>query len=1424
MASANQRTTKEKTAFRTSSGQLFEFNQLPFGLCNAPATFSRLMDRTLTGLAWNICLYYLDDIIVFAKTWEEHLERLKVVFQRLREANLKLGSAKCNLAQKEVSFLGYKVTSSGLEPDTRLMEAISKISPPTSVTEVRSFLGLIGYYRRFIKSFSDKAAPLNRLLHKDHPWEWTTQCQEAFELLKKEILKKPVSAFPDFQKPFRLYTDASNIGLGAILAQNRDGKECIICCASRTLNQAETNYSATKKECLAIVWGIQTFRPFLIATKFEVITDHYSLQWLRTMKNESALLHRWAAALEDFQFVVLHRPGKQQGHVDGLSRMPLHDHTFTVEGKVRVNDLEALDIIKAIHKEGHLGVKKTWKAFNRRYVTDQGRSKCQEVVKTCLECQLGKDYKQVHAPKGSITSPKPWDMVSIDIMGPFPPDNTSRRFIVTLLDVYSRYLIAVPVKDHTAQTVSKCFYEQVVAYFGVPRSILSDRGSEFTGAVWESLSDLLGTQIRLTSPYYPQGNALVERSHRTINNMLRTLILEQKQGSNWSMLLPTIMLYMNTMVQETSGYSSCEILFGKNPNLPSDIAFTPAVPIHDDREGYVKQLKKELGLVRQEINKQLDREKNLTENPFKIGDQVLIRLQPQELDSKIEAKWKGPFKVIRIPNKFQIEYQDDVVTRISHISYAKKFFVRCAHAWSTDGLESSVPPAAMAALRFCRGETSKARSRSRCFVFSMEQIKQQTRFHAGTVYVSVKGAKEDLPPDLRKILEAASPHGRIEGSVLLDLCGQRSDGGGGNCDAPVDVVARDLALSSDEEEGPPPAPAPVLEDVVFKISAKKRPEGEYSKVAPNLGDLDGVRDRSGKLAFCRPMLECKNAHNMRLCNDSDPNVCYSDRLGCISMNFNKNNTKTPVGGRESMEIKSNGTAETYSRRSNKFRRLRNGRNAKCSFRPNIPEIDCEIIRKRNNNTVKEVIHSILVIISCLFIVPMTYTAISVMTSSERHPGNREDFPALGWIRSYFPNYEIFRFGNCYTVQNSSKFSIYHISKSGSDLVTKITKLFIFRRNYCDFTLVTLGNFRDLHLSEAYKRRPSGPIQVINSLLSQALGVSKYDMTRVIMLFLLLFFLSLCINIIFIMYVYRKLLGYMSLHFTYLTLLYFLFLSLTVILKVSLYKIGFHLTTISLGIYKVIFEYLIIYVGLPRKIGFHLTRKPLNIVKSIVILKLSLYGIGLHLTTRSFSIHEVLLGCLMVHRGCPLKTGFRLRWKPFNTIKHIVIHKVTLCEIGFHLITRSLGIREAVALPYPLCFFHLNSFYHILSAYHLYFIVSDISISRGDLRGGLFLYERVIASHLCLFSLSPPLSQFPELFVLELASLSFVSLLRHGPVITSGESHIAIRPPLGASGTLPSGFHPWYRTFLLVRQCQLGLYLSPVKSVADAVSVYDTALG
>ena len=224
--------------------------------------------------------------------------------------------------------------------------------------------------------------------------------------------------------------------------------------------------------------------------------------------------------------------------------------------------------------------------------------------------------------------------------------------------------------------MSRCLYEQVVAYFGAPRSILSDRGAEFTSLIWDSLTQMLGARIKLASLYYPQGNAVIERSHRTLNNMLRTMLLERK-GQDWSTLLPSIMLYMNSMVQEQTGVSACEILFGRSPNLPPDILFSPAIPVFEDREGHVKQLKRDLKDIRSKLSRVLGQEKNQETNPFSVGEKLVIAILPDENTNKLLAKWKGPFVITRIPNRFQIEYLEGKAKRLTHISYAKKFHEKC---------------------------------------------------------------------------------------------------------------------------------------------------------------------------------------------------------------------------------------------------------------------------------------------------------------------------------------------------------------------------------------------------------------------------------------------------------------------------------------------------------------------------------------------------------------------------------------------------------------------------------------------------------------------------------------------------------------------------------------------------------------------------
>ena len=259
---------REKTAFCTPEG-LFEFKVMPFGLCNAPATFQRLMNSALSGLHGNSCLVYLDDVIIMGNTFLDHLNNLQHVFHRIRAAGLKLQPNKCALCQKEVSFLGYIISQAGISTDLRKTERVISWPLPTSKHEVQQFLGLANYYRRFIKNFAKIAKPLHKLTEKSAPFLWTAECQLAFDNLKQSLTSAPVLAHPDYNKPFILDTDASQTGIGAVLSQVQDdGCERVIAYASKTLSRQERHYCVTRLELLAVVTFVHNFRPYLLGRKF----------------------------------------------------------------------------------------------------------------------------------------------------------------------------------------------------------------------------------------------------------------------------------------------------------------------------------------------------------------------------------------------------------------------------------------------------------------------------------------------------------------------------------------------------------------------------------------------------------------------------------------------------------------------------------------------------------------------------------------------------------------------------------------------------------------------------------------------------------------------------------------------------------------------------------------------------------------------------------------------------------------------------------------------------------------------------------------------------------------------------------------------------------------------------------------------------
>lgn len=312
----------EKTAFSINSGK-YEFTRMPFGLKNAPATFQRVMDCVLREEIGICCLVYMDDIIIFSPSLEQHKIDLDRVLNKLRDANLKIQLDKCEFFRKEVQFLGHTFSEDGVRPNQDKIDTIKNWPIPETEREVRQFLGILGYYRRFIKDFARLVKPLTSLLRKENDFEITPEIKECFEKCKQILMRDPVLIHPDFSKEFILTTDASDFAIGAVLSQGTIGKDRPIAYASRTLNRTEENYSTTEKEFLAMYWAVKHFEHYLWGRKFKLVTDHQPLTY--SLSNTNKRIFRGKLELEGYDYELIYKPGKNNVVADALSRIKVED-------------------------------------------------------------------------------------------------------------------------------------------------------------------------------------------------------------------------------------------------------------------------------------------------------------------------------------------------------------------------------------------------------------------------------------------------------------------------------------------------------------------------------------------------------------------------------------------------------------------------------------------------------------------------------------------------------------------------------------------------------------------------------------------------------------------------------------------------------------------------------------------------------------------------------------------------------------------------------------------------------------------------------------------------------------------------------------------------------------------------------------------
>ena len=300
----------DKTAFITHQG-LFQFKVMPFKLTNAPPTFQRLMNTVLRDFLRKCVAVFVDDVCVYSKTWEQHLLDLQAVFEALQNAGLRLNLKKCHFCRPEVAFLGFIVSAEGTKSDPAKVQDMIQFPRPKDLHGVRSFLGTLSYYRRFIQDFSKKAQPLHLLTKKKIAFHWGPRQEKAFQELKNEMTKAPILITPDLSKPFTLHTDASYLGFGAVLGQKDDqGREHVIAYASRSLKREELNYQVTELECAGLVWAVDHFHHYLSGSTFNLYTDHRALTWLFKNRARKRKFERWILQLQEYDYNIHYQKGK----------------------------------------------------------------------------------------------------------------------------------------------------------------------------------------------------------------------------------------------------------------------------------------------------------------------------------------------------------------------------------------------------------------------------------------------------------------------------------------------------------------------------------------------------------------------------------------------------------------------------------------------------------------------------------------------------------------------------------------------------------------------------------------------------------------------------------------------------------------------------------------------------------------------------------------------------------------------------------------------------------------------------------------------------------------------------------------------------------------------------------------------------------
>lgn len=632
-----------KTAVITPFG-LFEFLVMTFGLRNAAQTFQRHIDNALRGL--DFVWAYLDDIFIASDSEEQHEEHLKIVFERLRMYGLKINPVKCVFGVNKIEFLSHQISSDGIEPSPAKVKAIRQYPKPTNIIELRRYLGVINFYRRFLPGAATILAPLNSYLRESRkndkrPIVWNPASEHAFEESKRLIANATMLAHSVAGAKLSITTDASDVATGAVLEQFHNGLRQPLGFYSKKLSETQARYSTYDRELLAIYNGVKFFRHMLEGREFTIRTDHRPLIYAFQQKLEKASPRqcRQLQYISQFTTDIVHVSGQENCVADALSRIEIEAIamptavTITEIADAQADDQELQELLKStsslvlqqftfsnsdkpvycdtsaqvirpyvprslrrrvfnvFHGPSHPSGRATSKAMRKKYVWPGIDKDSTTWAKNCIQCQRAKIHRHVrNIPLQYAQSSSRFEHVHLDIVGPLPPCQ-GHRYLLTMVDRFSRWPEAVPISDITADTVATAFYSHWISRFGSPRTVTTDQGSQFESSLFRALTQLTGCKRTRSSPYHPAANGMVERWHRSLKTALMC-----HENHRWVETLPTVLLGLRTSVKSDLKCSPAELVYGTTLRLPGELFLD--TEMQNDPQIFVEKFRRDMQQLR----------------------------------------------------------------------------------------------------------------------------------------------------------------------------------------------------------------------------------------------------------------------------------------------------------------------------------------------------------------------------------------------------------------------------------------------------------------------------------------------------------------------------------------------------------------------------------------------------------------------------------------------------------------------------------------------------------------------------------------------------------------------------------------------------------------------------------------------------------